>query len=159
MANIRAQSYTFDDSLELKDAGLIGADENCTQVSSSDAIIDLGDGRMVGTLVLNVTACEVDSGNEVYKVCQMFSNSATHASGVVAGPTFLLGDAAGIAAILNAPTIDPDTDNGVGRYELPITNVYCGVSYRYMLLSVEVSGTIGSGGVNFTAYVAKNIIT
>lgn len=156
MATLKKQSYTFDAELELKDAGLIAADENATQVDGSDAIIDLGDGRMMGTLVLNVTACEVASGDEVYQVCTMFSNSATHASGVVAGPTFYLGDAAGIAAILNAPTVDPDTDNGIGRYELPITNVYNGISYRYMLVSVEVSGTIATG-VNFTAYVSKTV--
>jgi len=148
------QSYTFDADLELKDAGLIAAEENATQVSSSDAIIDLGAGRCEGTLILNVTACEVASGDEVYKICVMLSNSATHASGVVAGPVFFLGDAAGIAAILDAPTVAPDTDNGTGRYEIPISNVINGTAYRYMLLSVEVSGTIATG-VNFTAYVSK----
>ncbi len=154
MADIRGQSYIFDADLELKDAGLIAADENATQVDSTDSIVDLGAGRCDGTLVLNVSACEVASGDEVYQVCMMFSNSSTHASGVVAGPTFYLGDAAGIAAILNAPTVVPDTDNAIGRYELPFTNVYDGVSYRYLLLSVEVSGAVATG-VNFTAYVSK----
>lgn len=155
MATIQKQSYTFDADLELKDAGLIAADENATQVDSTDAIIDLGDGRFKGHLVINATAVEVASGDEVYQICCMFSNSATHASGVVAGPTFYLGDAAGIAAILDAPTVVPDTDNGIGRYELPISNVFNGTSYRYMLLSVEVSGAVATG-CNFTAYVSKD---
>ena len=155
MATIRRQSFMYDVDLELKDAGLIAADENATQVDSTDSIIDLGDGRFYGALILNVTACEVASGDEVYQVCTMFSNSSTHASGVVAGPTFYLGDAAGIAAILDAPTTVPDTDNGIGRYELPITNVFNNTTYRYLLLSVEVSGTIATG-VNFTAYVSKS---
>lgn len=154
MATLNKLSKTFDAELELKDAGLIAADENATQVDSSDAIIDLGAGRVEADLVLNVTACEVASGDEVYKVCTMFSNSATHASGVVAGPIFMLGDAAGIAAILDAPTVSPDTDNGTGRFIIPFTNEFAGISYRYMLLSVEVSGTIATG-VNFTAYVSK----
>lgn len=154
MATIQKQSYMFDADLELKDAGLIAADENATQVSSTDAIIDLGAGRCNGTLVIDATAVEVASGDEVYKICAMFSNSATHASGVVAGPIFMLGDAAGIAAILDAPTVVPDTDNGVGRYEIPLSNVYNGISYRYLLLSVEVSGTIATG-VNFIAHFSK----
>lgn len=155
MTTIQKQSYTFDIDLQLKDAGLIAADENATQVSSADAIIDLGTGRALGTLIIDASAVEVASGDEVYQVCQMFSDSSTHASGVVAGPTFYLGDAAGIAAILDAPTVVPDTDNGVGRYELPFSNVFNGVSYRYMLLSVEVSGTIATG-VNFIAQVSKD---
>jgi len=155
MTTLQKQSFTFDIDLYLKDAGLIAADENATQVDGSDAIIDLGEGRMNGTLVVNATAVEVATGDEVYQVCMHFSNSSTHASGVVAGPVFFLGDAAGIAAILDAPTVPCDTDNGVGRYELPFTNVYAGISYRYLLISVEVSGTIATG-VNFTAYVSKD---
>ena len=155
MATLRKQSHTFDAELQLKDAGLIAADENACQVAAADSILDLGAGRCSGTLILNVTACEVDSNNEVYHVCTMFSNSATHASGVVAGPTFYLGDAVGIATLLNAPSVPTDTDNGIGRYEIPFTNVFNNTSYRYMLLSVEVSGTVATG-VNFTAYVAKN---
>jgi hypothetical protein len=150
------QGHTSDVFLELKDAGLIAADENVTQVDGADAIIDLGGGRKYGNLIIDASAVEVDSGDEVYKICMMFSNSATHASGVVAGPVLFLGDAAGIAAILDAPTVPPDTDNGIGQYEMPFVNVLAGISYRYMSLSVEVSGTIASG-INFTAHATELI--
>lgn len=158
MATIRKQSYTFDSDLELKDAGLIAADENATQVDSADSIIDLGEGRMTGTLVINATAVEVDTGDEAYQIQTMYSNSATHASGVVAGVQFAIGDAAALATIYAAPTVSPDTDLGVGRYEIPISNVFNGVTYRYLLLCVDVTGTIATG-VNFTAYVSKDVIS
>jgi hypothetical protein len=158
MATIRKQSYTFDADLELKDAGLIAADENATQVDSSDAIIDLGDGRMTGTLVINATAVDVAGGDEVYQIQTMYSNSSIHASGVIAGVAFALGDSAGLATLFAAPTVSPDADVGVGRYEIPISNVFNGVTYRYLLLAVDLTGTHATG-VNFTAYVSKDIIT
>ena len=155
MATIQVQSYTFDEDLQLKDAGLIAADENACQVDSTDAIIDLGEGRCIGTLVINATAVEVDSGNEVYQIQPMFSNSSTHASGVVAGPSFAIGDAAALATLYAAPTVSPDTDLGVGRYEIPLSNVYNGIAYRYLLLAVDVTGTIAAG-CNFIASFHKN---
>lgn len=154
MATHRPESKTLDVLLELKDAGLIAADENATQVDGTDAIIDLGEGRVKGELIINVTACEVDTGDEVYKIVPLFSNDAAHASGVVAGPVMYLGDAAGIAAILDAATVPPDTDMVEGRYVIPFTNMYGNNTYRYMLLSVEVSGTIASG-INFISYATK----
>ena len=154
MATIGKQSYTFDEDLELKDAGLLAANENATQVDSSDAIIDLGEGRCNGTLVINATAVDVAGGNEVYNIQTMYSNSSTHASGVVTGISFPLGDAAGLATLFAAPTVSPDTDVGVGRYEIPISNVFNGVSYRYLLLAVDLTGT-HTTGINFIAYVSK----
>ena len=155
MATLQNQSYTFDIDLELKDAGLIAANETATQVDSADAIIDLGAGRAVGTFVINATAVEVDSSDESYAIQPMFSNSSTHASGVVAGMQLAIGDAAGLATLYPTPTVSPDTDLGVGRYEMPFTNVFNGVSYRYVLLAVTVAGTLATG-VNFTAYASRN---
>ncbi len=154
MATLTKQSYTFDIDLYLKDAGLIDADENATQVDGSDAIIDLGEGRCTGTIVINATAVEVASGDEAYQIQPMFSNSATHASGVVAGAQFAIGDAAALATLYPAPTVSPDIDLVEGRYEIPFSNVFNGISYRYMLISVDVTGAIATG-MNCTIYVSK----
>ena len=76
-------------------------------------------------------------------------NSASFASGIRQGPTFTLGDAA--AALFLAA----DADNGVGRYELPFCNEFSGTLYRYMRLQIDVTGTIDTTGVNFTAWVVQ----
>lgn len=139
------RDQTFDAALELKDAGLIAADD-IAQVDAADAILDLGAARFDGRVIIDATAVEVASGDESYDLIVEFSNSATFASGIVRGPSMKLGDA---AAIGNA-----DTDNGVGQYEFGFTNVVAGTVYRYARLAIDVSGTIATG-VNFTAYVVR----
>lgn len=147
------QTKTFDVYLNLKDAGAVTADLDRTTVDGSGAIISLGGGRQHATLILDISAIEVASTDEVYKIVPLFSNSPTHASGIVAGPVLYLGASAGIAAILDAAAVDPDTDTTVGRIEIPITNTFSGTAYEYMALSVEVSGTVTTG-INFSAYVS-----
>lgn len=136
--------YMYDTLLELKDAGLVASSAAAT-VAASGKVIDVGSGRVSGTIVLDVTAVEVASGDEVYTIVAEFSDSATFASGIVAGATLQLGDQ---AAILGAA----DTDNGVGRYELPFHNVVGGTQYRYMRLYTVVAGTIATG-VNYSAFI------
>lgn len=139
--------HATQDSLTLlKDAGLVASDAAAT-VSASAQILDLGEGEMRGTVIIDATAVEVASGDERYAIQVQFSNSATFASGVVNGPTMVLGDAAAI--------VGADTDNGVGRYRLPVTNDVGGTVYQYMRLYTDVTGTIATG-VNYTAYFAKN---
>lgn len=139
------RDFTFDYDLQLKDAGLIAADD-IAQVGGSDKILDLGASRFDGRVIFDATAVEVASGDEIYDLVLEFSNSATFASGIVRGPAFKLGDA---AALGNA-----DTDNGVGRYELPFCNEINGVTYRYVRLAIDVTGTIATGA-NFTAFVVQ----
>jgi len=142
-----AKDAAFDFDLRLKDAGLIAADD-IAQVGGSDQILDLGDGRFDGRVLLHATAVEVASGDERYDVGVQFSNAADFASGVVQGPVQPLGDA---AALVNA-----DTDNGVGTYELPFTNEIAGTRYRYMRLAIDVTGSVATG-VNFTANVHQHV--
>lgn len=136
---------TYDNALLLKDAGLIAVDD-IAQVGGADRILDLGEGRYDGRVIIDATAVEVATGDESYDLILEFSNSATFASGIVRGPSQKLGDA---AALGNA-----DGDNGIGRYELPFTNEINGDLYRYARLAIDVTGTIATG-VNFTAFVVK----
>lgn len=137
------KDFTFDYDLRLKDAGLIAADD-IAQVGGSDKILDLGDGRFDGRVIIDATAVEVASGDERYNLELQFSNESDFGSGVKAGPSLPLGDADAIVAA--------DQDNGVGRYELPFTNEINGTVYRYMRLSIDVTGTVATG-VNFVANV------
>jgi hypothetical protein len=136
---------TFDTLLQLKDAGLVAASA-AAQVSSADKIVDLGLGRVEADVIIDATAVEVATGDELYTVIAEFSNSASFASGIVPGAMQYLGDAAAIPG-------GGDTDNGVGRYKLPFTNVINDVHYRYMRLYTVVAGTIATG-VNYKAFIA-----
>ena len=143
MARNRNDS-TFDVNLRLKDAGLIAADA-AAQVGGSNQILDLGDERFEGRVILNLTASEVDTGDELYIVHLQFSDSSTFASVVHSGPAFIFGDQSTIAGV--------DTDPEVGQHELGFTNEINGSTYRYMRLYTDVTGTLATG-INYNAHVA-----
>lgn len=141
MSNVK---YTFDANLELKDAGLVAASA-AAQVSSADKVVDLGAGRVHAVAVLDVSAVEVDSGNELYTIHIQGSNSASFASGIVDLASMEMGDA---AALLG------DTDSAAARYELPFINDQGGTIYRYVRAYTVVAGTIATG-INYTAWIGK----
>jgi len=144
------RTKTFDADLELKDAGLIAASEAC-EVDSVAQILDIGSGLFEGDIVIDVSACEVDSDDEMYIIGVQISDSATFASGNYQVQELRLGSASTAAG----DVLSGDTDMGVGRYILPFHNeIADGVQKRYLRLYVTVSGTIVTG-INFTAYAAK----
>lgn len=137
----------FDTLTQLKDAGLV-ASSAAAQVDASNQIINLGSGKVVAEVVIDATAVEVASGDELYTIICEFSDSATFASGIVGGSMIHLGDAAAIPG-------GGDTDKGVGRYILPFTNVINDSQYQYMRLYTVVAGTIATG-VNYSAFISMN---
>lgn len=142
----RKDAGTFDALLQLKDAGLVAADGAAT-VGGQARIVDLGDARMDARVIVDVTALEVATGDEAYRLRMQFSDSSSFASGVVNGPEVVLGDSSVTGA---------SADNAAtGRYELGFTNDLGGNTYRYARLYVDVQGTIATG-INFTAWIAKN---
>jgi hypothetical protein len=142
MARNRKDS-TFDYDLQLKDAGLVAADA-AAQVGGADKILDLGESRFDGCVIIDISAVEIASNNERFDIHLQFSDSATFASGVVSGPCLPTG---ALETLIGA-----DTDTTVGRYELPFTNELNGVIYRYARLYTNVTGTIATG-INYKAYV------
>ena len=147
---------TQDANLLLKDAGLIAADDIC-QVGGADQILDVGAGHFQGDLVIDVTACEVASNDEAYRVTLQGSNSATFASGVVPLQTMCFGAYESLGTSLGY-----DVDVTTGRYILPVHNfgyttagdAGTGTYFRYLRLVVDVAGTIATG-INFTAWLSK----
>jgi hypothetical protein len=136
---------TYDNELELKDAGLV-AESAAAQVDSSDQILDLGSGVVKGDIVIDVTACEVASSDEIYTIGAQISASATFSSGIYEVVSLKLGD---------ATPLPGDTDMGVGRYILPFRNTIAdNVPKRYMRLYTTVGGSIDTG-INYSAYLAK----
>lgn len=136
---------TYDDLLELKDAGLVAASA-AAQVGGVDKILDIGAGDLEGDIIIDATAVEVDSGNEIYTIGAQISDSATFASGIYEVTAIQLGDSV---------PLHGDTDMGVGRYVLPFQNrIADGVAKRYLRIYTTVAGTIATG-INFSAYLAK----
>ena len=138
------RSYIFDAELELKDAGLVAADAAGT-VDSVAQIVEVGTGRFDGVAVMDLTAVEIASNDEVYKVSVQGSNSSSFASGIVDLAELSVGA---------LEVIGGDTDSTTGRYELYFSNVQNNTYYRYIRAYVDVSGTIATGA-NIALFVSK----
>lgn len=137
MANLYSQ-YTYDDALELKAAGLVAA-------SADGSIVDLGAGLVDGFLVIDMTACEIADGNEIYTVSLEGSNVAAMTSGSVCLAKKVFGNlVVPMDAALSAD----------GRYVIPFRNEEGGTVYRYVRISTLVAGTVATG-INFSAFIAK----
>lgn len=137
MGNLYSQ-YTYDDALELKAAGLVAA-------SVDGSIVDLGSGLVDGFIVIDMTACEIASGNEIYTISLEGSNVAAMDSGSVCLAKKVFGNlVVPMDAALSAS----------GRYVIPFRNEEGGTTFRYVRLSTLVAGTIATG-INFSAFMAK----
>lgn len=137
--------YVFDANLEMKDAGLIAADA-AALVDGVAKILDLGESRWDGDLVVDATAIEVDSSNELYEICFQVSSSATFASAVKTIAIIPLGAFEVIAGT--------DVDTPAGRYTVGVHNEHGGTIYRYARLYTNFTGTVGTG-INYSAYLCK----
>jgi hypothetical protein len=138
MANLYSQ-FTYDNALLLKAAGLVAS------TTTESTILDLGSGLVDGYLVLDVSAVEVASNDEIYLVCLEGSNVAAMTSGSVTLAQIELGNA----------TAPADADTGTGRFVVPFRNEQNGTIYRYVRIYTEVAGTIATG-INFVAFIAKD---
>ena len=137
MANIYSQ-FTYDDALELKSAGLVGA-------SVDGDIVDLGEGLVDGVLVIDMSACEIATGDEIYTVSLEGSNVAAMTSGSVCLAKKVFGNlVVPMDAALSAD----------GRYVIPFRNEEGGTTYRYVRLSTLVAGDVATG-INFSAFISK----
>lgn len=143
------RSYTYDSSLQLKDAGLVAASA-AAQVSSSAKVVNVGAATFKGVAVIDVTAVEIASNNEIYSIIIQGSTSATFASDVqnLAQLDFGATEVRGGGAI----------DSLTGRYELLFLNEQAGIVYPYVRAYTVVGGTIATG-INYTAFIARDHLT
>lgn len=138
MANQYSQ-FTYDDALSLKDAGLVAA-------SADGSILDLGAGLVDGYLVIDMSACEIATGDEIYTISLEGSNVAAMTSGSVCLAKKVFGN---LVVPMDAAL------SAAGRYVIPFRNEEGGTLYRYVRLSTLVAGTIATG-INFSAFIAKD---
>lgn len=132
-------NYTYDHALLLKAAGLLAA-------SADGTILDLGGGFVKGDVVIDLSACEIATGDEIYTVSLEASNVAAMSSGSVCLGKKVFGNlVVPMDAALSAS----------GRYVLPFRNEENGTLYRYVRLSTLVAGTIATG-INFSAFIGMD---
>lgn len=147
MATDNALSFTFDAELEMKDAGLVAASA-AAQVDSANKIANVGASVFMGVLVVDVSAIEIASNDEVYDIVIQGSNSSSFASGIE-----------NLAQLNVGATEVRDggaKDSGTGRYLLPFVNVQNGTTYQYLRVYTVVAGTIATG-INYTAWIGKKL--
>ena len=137
MANLYSQ-FTYDDDLEMKAAGLLAS-------STDGSIIDLGEGLTDGFLVIDLTACEIASTDEIYTVSLEGSTVAAMTSASVCLAKKVFG---------NVVVPMDDAASAAGRYVIPFRNEETGEIQRYVRLSTLIAGTIATG-INFSAFIAK----
>jgi len=141
------KDFTYDNNLLLKDAGLVAASAAAT-VSAAAKVLDVGGSnpsRVDMRVIVDASAIEADSANELFTILVQFSNSSTFASGIFNGPAILLGVAG---------TTLESASTAAGRREIGVTNELNGVCYRYMRLYTIVAGTIATG-VNYSAFCVQ----
>ena len=138
MANHYSQ-FTYDNALLLTAAGLVAA-------SADGSILDLGAGLVDGYLVVDMTACEIATGDEIYTVSLEGSNVAAMTSGSVCLAKKVFGN---LVVPMDAAL------STAGRYVIPFRNEDGGTTFRYVRLSTLVVGTVATG-INFLALIAKD---
>jgi len=140
------KDFTPDMNTEMKDAGLV-ASSAAAEVDSAAKILDLGAAKRIdGRLIVDVSAIEIASNDEVYDIVVQGSNSATFASGIE-----------NLGALNLGATEVRDggaQDSVTGRYELHFTNDTPGGGiFRYLRVYTVVAGSIATG-INYTAWLA-----
>lgn len=139
-----SRTYNIDIQTLLKDAGLVAASAAAT-VGGAAQILDMGAARFEAVVVIDVSAVEIGTTDEIYTIIAQGSNSASFASGIQNLASIDLG-----ANATGRP--GGAIDSLVGRYELMVTNEQADVTYRYIRLYTKVGGTIATG-INYTAFL------
>lgn len=139
------RDQTYDQTLLMKDAGLIATSAAAT-VATVAKVADFGASRMDARLIIDITACENASNDELFTVEVQVSNSATFASGVFIAGNVKLGA---------AEATFESADTALGRREVAFATEINGVTYRYCRVFTRVAGTIATG-VNYTAHIVRD---
>jgi hypothetical protein len=129
--------HTFDAALLLKAAGLIAATAN------GSLIVDIGAGYVDADVVIDLSACEIASGDEIYTVSIEGSNDPTMATGSVCLARKVFGN---LVVPMDAAL------SAAGRYVLCFRNEENGTLYRYVRIHTTVAGTIATG-INYSAFI------
>lgn len=149
----RAQNFTVDTLLDLQ----ASTTETITGASSTEIDtqpqVAAAEGRSLteisevrGEMIIDVTAIEIASNDELYT----FVLSGSDTAGFTAGAEEELA----IIRVGANEVLVGDTDSDTGRYVVPFTNRRNGRLYRFVRLEWVIAGTIATG-ITFSARLAK----
>lgn len=145
MAGNQTPTHAKDAALIMKAAGAVG------ESAASATVIDLGPGigYRAGKVIIDITALEIASNDELYDIIVQGSPDSDFGTA---------GNIVELAAIsLSAKEYkrsDSDRDDATGRRSILFENLNeAGTPLRYLRLYTVVAGTIGSGGINYSAYL------
>lgn len=137
---------TFDYVALMQDADDITATVE-GKVATVAKIFDAGAGRLDARLIFDITAAEVATGNEHYRVSVQGSSAADFGSDVWNLGSCELGDST--VSLESADTV-------AGRREIAFCNEVNGTLFRYIRVSFFVAGTIDTTGLSVgNCYLVK----
>jgi hypothetical protein len=138
-------NYMYDSTWLFKAAGAVAA-------SAAASIVDTGSAtaRVKGEIVIDVTAIEVDTGDEIYDIVLQGSPDAAF------GTDTNIRDLVSLTfADATTQRTDCNQDDVIGRYVMPFTNEGpTGTFFRYLRIYTVVAGTIASGGINYGCFAS-----
>jgi hypothetical protein len=135
---------TFDADLEFKDAGLVAASA-AAQVDSAAKYVDVGTGHFKGCMIIDVSALEIASNDEIYDIVIQGSPDTDFTAATLVELCQLSLSAAEVKRT------DCNKDDTTGRYKLYFDNENDLTYYRYLRVYTVVAGTIATG-INYTAW-------
>ena len=147
----QAYNFTLDTATQLKDAGLVAADAAGT-VSSAAAYVDLGAANAYAkfAVVIDWTACEVASGDEVYDL-QVQGSTASSFSTKYILASKKLGDSSVTGQPVDTAASGRIVIFGDNVVHPHATDATQQLATQYIRVYADVGGTIATG-INYTAW-------
>lgn len=148
------RTYSFDANLLLSDNAAPYTVDGYSQVGGADAILDMGgnqnvtpaqQARIDAVLVIDVTAIDIASGDETYRLKVLGCNDPAFGANVVQLGELCLGKGASLVPATQK-------DSVVGRYELLFSTEQANVKYEWVKFFIDVGGTTPS--ISLQAFVA-----
>jgi hypothetical protein len=136
--------YNQDLELILADGAAALTADGVSLVAAAPAAKQVGPGRFEAVLIIDVSAIDVSSADEVYHFC------------LQGGPTSAFATKENLAQIsLGHTSARPGAPvtSVIGRYEIPFTTEQHDAVYDWIRLYVDVAGTTPS--VTFKAWIAE----
>lgn len=139
------RTYSYDANLQFSDGGAYTA-TGFLQSGGVNGILDFGgnqgltpkqQARVDACAVIDVTAIDISSGNETYKLMVIVSNDPALATGNVCAGMIELGKGASLDGLSMA-------DSVIGRYEVMWSNNVAGSIYEFVGVYLVAAGTTPS---------------
>ena len=136
----------FDYDYRLEDGAAAFTVSAAGAIGATAQIVSLGEGRMHGEMIIDVTALEIASNNEYYDLQLQGSTDSAFGGTITALSQIKLGA---------KEVLSGDQDSAVGRYRVPFcTEQPDGTIYPYARVYAALGGSVTTG-ITFSARLEK----